>query len=125
MIIRAIEEKDLEQLKNIHASYYKDEFTFEDFVRSSLFNLLCEDDDGAIITAANIRTLLEIVMLTDKHKSSRIRREALLRIFHASLVVAGKTNHNSLHAFVQDENWYNKLKRYGFRDSVGKSLVIG
>jgi hypothetical protein len=125
MIVRSFKESDLNELKMIHDKYFKDEFTFEDFCRNASCALICEEN-GRIISAMNLRSLLEMVSISDKEFPTDIRRDAMVNLLSKSLLIAGQAGFDSIHAFVQDDNWANHLKkRYGFRDSVGKSLVIG
>jgi glutathione peroxidase-family protein len=124
MIIRNIVENDLEQLKEIHQKYYSHEFPFEDFI-GRFFESMVVEDKGEIISACTLRTLIEAVMITDKNVETGLRREALLRILATSLLVAGRTGHCSVQAFIQDDTWEKQLKRYGFRECKGKALFIG
>jgi len=124
MIIRPVKEDDIEILKEIHERYYKNEFPFDDFI-GRFFECMVAEDNGKIISACSLRTLIEAVMITDKNIDHKLRREALLRILHTSLLVAGRTGHPSVQAFIQDETWEKQLKRYGFRECKGKALYIG
>jgi hypothetical protein len=116
--------EDLPQLQEIHAKFYANEFPIEDLT-NRFFETIVVEENGKIISACALRTLIEAVMITDKSSSARARRDALVQILIKSLLVAGQTGHNSVQAFVQDDNWEKQLKHYGFRECKGKALFIG
>lgn len=124
MNIRALRSSDLPILRQIHEEYYKHEFNLPNF--SSGFNVayVVEDDDRQIISAGGIRPIIESVILTDKRQSVRKRREALYDILAASTHFGRKDGYNQIHAFVQDPSWENHLKKNGFYDTKGLSLVL-
>src|SRR3989304_3905742 len=125
MIIRPFRENDLDQLKEIHEKYYKEEFRLENFLRPYLFGVICANDDDFIISAGVLRFIFESCIMTDKDFSSRIRRDALLQILRSQLLVTGRLGGDTIHAFVQDDKWFDQLKRYGFKEPKGKALFLG
>lgn len=52
------------------------------------------------------------------------RREALYEMLRVSMGTIKLQNYNQLHAFVQDEVWMGHLKRAGFVETKGKSLIL-
>lgn len=124
-MIRAIRSDDFAELKEIHEKYYSSEFSFPDFVTKYLCAFVVTDDESnRIITAAGVRTVTEVVALTNKDFAPRARREGLYRILDASAFVAIHNGYDQIHAFVQDDNWQKQLKKVGFRDCAGKALYL-
>jgi len=125
MNIRCLHPDDIPQLRRIHEKYYIHEFTFDDFITGIISAFTIEDSDtGEIVTAGGIRPIIECVAITNKDFSVRERREALYNLLAASTFAANRYNYSQLHAFIQDENWLRQLKKTGFRETVGKSLVM-
>ena len=123
MIIRPLDNSDLQDLRKIHKKFYKEEFAFPDFDKHFLYAFSITLD-GKIVTAGGVRTILESVILTDQSFSPRVRREALYQMLQSSIYCADKMSYEELHAFIQDENWLKILQKVGFKPTVGKSLVI-
>lgn len=121
MQIRALADVDFEQLKDIHGRFYEDEFSFRDFFRGFVSSCCISDDDGRIITAGGIRPIVEAVAITNKDCSVRSRREALYNFVQLCMF---SCQGNDLHVFVQDPVWEKHLKRFGFKETVGKSLIL-
>lgn len=116
--------RDLPQIRRIHEKFYEKEFSFDEFSTKFLSSFVVHDDENNIITAGGVRTVAEVVLVTDKDRSTRTRREALIHAYDASKYIAKESGHNSVHAFVQDENWVKQLLRYGFREVIGQAVII-
>lgn len=124
MNIRLLKLEDEQELREIHAKYYSEEFTFDDFTRGFLISFAVEDESGRIISAGGLRPLVEAVIMTDKSHSVRDRREALYNMLAAFVLAGMERKIDSIHAFIQDEDWLNHLKQIGFKETKGKSLVL-
>lgn len=124
MEVKNLEEPDLISLRHIHSLYFKDEFSFPDFLYGYLKSFVVLDEDGRIITAGGVRPIMECVLITDLNRTPRERREALLLALEASILPCEQLGYTQLHAFVQDEVWIHHLEKYGFKSTVGKSLVL-
>ncbi len=124
MIIRNYQDSDLEQLKQIHERYYKEEFSITEFYQNfiSLFSVV---DDDKIISVGGVRNIAESVIVTNKSFSPRQRREALLQMLQAQSYTTNKNGFNQLHAFVQDKFWEAQLIDYGFKPCKGSAVYIG
>lgn len=116
--------EDLEIIKEIHKEYYSDEFSFPDFSKHYLGCFVVTNDEEQIITAGGVQTIPEVVLITDKRQSVRARREALLEILQASLFIADKFKYDQIHAFIQEHGYEEQLKKKGFRQTKGTSLVL-
>lgn len=124
MIIREFRSSDLAALRQIHESFYKNEFEFPDWVNGFIAAFIVADDNDKPITAGGIRPILEAIAITDKSFSSRVRRAALNQILSASSYVAKNCNHNQLHAFIQANGWECQLLKHGFKPCKGKALYL-
>jgi hypothetical protein len=123
MIIRALQESDLNQLKEIHACFYKDEFDLPDFFNKFLCSFVVIDDD-TIISAGGVRTIAESIIITNKNVSVKTRREALYHILQASMFTCGSSGYDQLHAFIQDDNWQKHLVKIGFKSCKGNAIFL-
>lgn len=123
MMVREYRPSDLDNLKEIHSKYFKDEFVLPNFLSNYLCAVTVEDNQG-LITVGGIRNIAEVVAVTNKTKTVRIRREALLALLQALGYVARQFNHNQIHAFIQDPIWKQQLIRTGFNPTKGDALVL-
>lgn len=125
-MIRPFKEEDIEIIRDIHSRFFENEFDFPDFLKGFIcaFTIVDDDDSNKIIACGGVRTLAESILITNKDFNPRIRRKALLEVLDASCYFAGKTGHNSVHAFIQDPEWLHHLKRVGFKDCKGKALYM-
>lgn len=124
MNIRVINLNDINQLREIHQKHYKDEFEFPDFFDNFLSSFVVTDGDDKIITGGGVRTIAESVIITDKDYQIPKRRKALHEMLAASAFTASSREYKQLHAFIQDNKWLRHLKRVGFKETVGKSIVL-
>lgn len=122
-MIRALEHKDLARLKEIHEKFYKKEFNFPDFTKHFICAYVVEED-GRIITAGGIRTIVECIVITDKDLTARERYYGLGYILNASRYFTEQSNYDQLHAFVKDITWEDHLIKKGFNKTEGQSLVL-
>ena len=123
-MIRAMKPEDLPDLKEMHDEFYKEEFPFPDFGKHFLGAFVCTNDDNRIISAGGLRTITEGITIMDQSLSLRERRDAMVQILHASMFTADRFNYDQIHAFVQQEKWSHILKKMGFTNPVGESLVL-
>jgi hypothetical protein len=123
MIIRTFRPDDIVQLKEIHERYYKEEFSLQDFC-SSFMDFFVMVDDDKIISAGGVRAIAESVIMTDKSAHNRTKYKALVQMLQAQTFTCNKRGFNQLHAFVQDKDWENHLKKFGFRNCKGHPLFI-
>lgn len=123
MIIRNFESSDIESLKRIHEQY-KHEFPIEEFKDNYRAFFTVTSDDGKAIIFGGVRFIPEVVIMTDKSHSAKIRIAALKLFYQAISWISTKNGLKYLHAFVQDDTWERQLKKFGFRSTKGKALVI-
>lgn len=118
-----MQSSDIDELRRIHEKHYSSEFSFDDFI-SGFISAFVIEENNRIISAGGIRSIVECVAITDKDISVRDRREALYQLLSASIFHTTSNGYNQLHAFIQDETWLKHLKRAGFKETVGKSIVL-
>lgn len=124
MNIRSITPSDYHKLKELHKKFYDKEFNFDELLNNYLSSFVVTSDNGEIITGGGVRVIAESVIITDKEYLIKDRREALQEMLRACMFTANIRGFNQLHAFIQDEKWLKHLKRVGFKDTVGKSIVL-
>lgn len=122
MTSRGININDINRLREIHQEYFKDEFPFPEFMNGFNCSFLIENNDE-IIVAGGIRPIAEVVLLTNKSLSTRIRMDGLKEFLNVSKYIGERFNYSSLHAFVQDDVWKRHLINSGFRPSKGESIL--
>lgn len=122
--IRPLSTNDIEKIREIHSKYYQDEFEFPDFFNNFLCAFAVTTDTDSIISVGGVRSIAESLVITDKDYNVKTRRAALFRVLDASEFIARDAKYNELHAFVQDEDWYNHLRKIGFLPTKGKPLVL-
>lgn len=116
---------DIDELRKIHEKHYSSEFSFSDFASGFIAAFVVEDSESnTIITAGGIRAIVECVAITDKDISVRDRREALYKLLQACAFHTTSKGYNGLHAFIQNDDWLRQLKKVGFKETAGKSLVM-
>jgi hypothetical protein len=120
--IRILNHKDLTEVRRVHEKFYSHEFELPD---DHYLGSFIVEDKGELITAGGIRTLAEIIAVTNKGASTRKRIEAIEMLFQASSLVCCSNGYDQVHAFVQDENWMNILLKRGFHPTKGKALIYG
>lgn len=124
MNIRALIESDIDKLRLIHEKYYAHEFNFPSFTDKFICGFTVTDDTDNIITAGGIRTIIEMVLITDKDKPVRVRREAVYNALNATKYLADQSGYNQIHIFVQGEDWERHLKKVGFNTCKGSALYL-
>lgn len=114
MIVREMKLEDLERIREIHELFFPD-LEFPDFMHNFYCAFTITDDNNDIILGGGVRPMGEIVLVTDRDKSSVQIGRALIEARNASLFVGGKVGFNELVAFVQNNDSYARhLVRHGF-----------
>ena len=122
MIIRTLDARDLNQLRNIHEKFYKEEFPFPDFARFLCAFAIVDNDK--IICAGGLKPMVENIIITNKDASARQRREALYQVLESTSFIAGKFGFEQVHAFINDSKWEEYLLRVGFKNCKGNALYL-
>lgn len=123
MNIRSLESTDLKALEEIHGKFFNKEFELPDFSNKYICALVIEDKDG-IIAIGGVRAIAECVMVTDKDRSARDRREALYKMLHALVYFTKGQEYDQIHAFIQDPTWSKQLQKIDFHPTKGQALVL-
>jgi hypothetical protein len=123
MRIRELQIGDLNQIKEIHEKFFSKEFDLPDF-QHFLAAFIITDTEDRIVTAGGIRSILEMVAVTDKALAPIVRRSAYFNILNACLYMAHKNDYEQIHVFAQGDRWIEALKKIGFRNTKGHSLVM-
>ena len=123
MIIREFRESDIAHLERIHKQY-EGEFSLETFNDRNFLGMFTAEIDGEVLLTGGVRTLAEIVVVTDKTACTREKREAFYKALDAANYLCNTNFYPELHAFVQDEAWLRVMVRRGFKIAKGQALVI-
>lgn len=123
-MIRALHTDDIDQLREIHAKYFYNEFEFPDFLNNFLCAFVVVNSEGSIISGGGVRAIAESIVITNKDFPVEERRTALYQILDVSEWLTRKADFNQLHAFVQDEQWQRHLEKVGFHPTKGRALVL-
>lgn len=121
MIITGID--NLKQVKEIHEKHYKEEFNFPDFCHKYIDLFSISNDDGKVICAGGIRTILESVIITDLSLPKTERVKALQIMHQATTFATSRLGYSEFHVFIQDSNYERQLIKSGFVPTKGKCLV--
>lgn len=122
MILRSFTPADMDELIRIHELHYAKEFT-----RPAFLNYVCAylvEDEKGIITFGGIRYIPECVTVTNRDRSPKDRILALNRIFDVSKFVTQRIGHDQIYAWSQRPSWAKILKKHGFREPDGQSLIL-
>ncbi len=122
MDIDIIRPPDLIKIQEIHNEFYDHEFNLGEFLDHGLCTFTAKQN-GKIVTAGSVRTLVELVAITDKSYSSRVRLRGLHELLQTAGFVAQRSGYSQIHAFVQDPMWAQQMKNRGFRPTIGEALV--
>jgi hypothetical protein len=124
-MIRNLSIEDIPKLKEIHEQFYANEFSFDEFLLGSMSNFAITDqEDKEIVMVGSIRPIAEMLAITNKNKSPRVRRDALLESLQIAHYVLRPTAMHQLHVFIQDNEWEKQLIKSGFKKTVGNALYI-
>lgn len=123
MIVRAFEPGDINTVRKIHSEYFPT-LDFPDFSRDYLCAFVIGDGDSPVCVGG-VRAFAESIIVTDKSKSVREKREALYRVLDISKYIASHNGFNSLHAFIEDEEYMKILLKRGFRLVNGRAVITG
>ncbi len=122
MIIRALEDRDLEELKQIHEKFYKKEFELPNFMNMICAFAVIENDQ--IITVGGVRAIAESIILTNKDVNNRMRAKGLRQTLEVTEFITRKSGYDQVHAFIQDKIWEKRLKKEGFATCKGSALFL-
>ncbi len=115
---------DLARLMEIHRKYYAHEFTFPEFTEHYFYTFEVVEGNK-VVTAGGIRAIPELILMTDLETPVRDRKTALYTALDFSIYGMQKLRFDSIHAFVQDRKWEERLIRTGFHKTKGNALVLG
>jgi hypothetical protein len=122
---RALTDKDIATLIDIHKRYYAHQFDFPNFLGKFIYPMAITNEKGHIITAGGIVPIAEVIILTDKSLPASARVDALNEMFARTQQIANLYGYSRLHAFVHEPVWKSQLIKAGFEPCKGEILSIG
>src|SRR3990167_8407483 len=123
MIVRAFEDKDLDQLVKLHERHFSTEFDIDNF-NHLIERAFVVEKHGNIICIGGIKTLAEAILVTDLDQNEFTRVRALRQALNIFGYIARRTGHDSIHAFIQDDQWRSHLMNEGFKVCKGTPLIL-
>ncbi len=121
---RSLELSDLPKIEEVHRAFYPN-LELPDFSKG-ICSFVIENDIGnqPPICFGTVQRFAEIIILTDKSKTPRQKRDALYKVLSVSSYVAGQSGFKELHAFTNDEKYAQVLLKRGFARVTQNALVI-
>ena len=115
MILRSIKHGDIQELKKIHRKYYPNDVMPVWEKLNSI--IVCEAENGTIISAGGVELIAEGVLLTNYDCSPVARGKALLQHLINMKLTCSRLHQDYLHVFENghDEIWIKALKAYDFK----------
>lgn len=121
-MIRAFTPTDLAELERLHQLYFKDKYELPDFM-----NMLCAfvvEDDKGVILFGGVRDIPETMAVTNMDRTVKDRGKALYQLLDASTFVCRNNGYDRMYIWTQDERYANRLRKTGFRNHDGESLIL-
>lgn len=122
-MLRKFKTEDFRKLKEIHEKYYTNEFPFPN-LDSFMSFLISTDHNGELIAAGGVRSIAEIITITDKDKSPVIRGRCLMELLNHGRTVASSYGYDQLYSHVEGANWVRAHKIAGFKQFKAVPLVL-
>jgi len=120
--LRSFTPNDLEELERIHSRHYAHEFNLPDFLKYACAYIV-EDEQG-IITFGGMRYIPECVTVTNRDRRPSDRIRALKQVLSISEFVTVRNGHDQIYVWSQNPRWAKILKKHGFREPQGQSLIL-
>ena len=92
--------KDEDELREIWKKHFKDDFAFPDFFQHYLCAFKFMDNNGKIITTGGLRTIPEVVLVTDKDMPALKRMKSLRNALDFVRHIAYKNRYEHFHAVI-------------------------
>lgn len=128
-MVRLYSDLDNYRIKKIWEKYYK--YSFE-YISPEDINVFCRaitthvKDDKHVLTGFGlVRNIAEVIMMLDRDEGKLTNGKDLLDLITNAALAAKIEGHDSIHAFVQDKDFSELLKKhFGFKNCVGEALVL-
>ena len=129
MIIRPIGWSDKADIDRIYDRFYRNNEYPPFWEQSDAGKFQCSfavtQRNGQLVVAGGVKLIPEVIFLTDKDLSPRVRLEALLQALGSSTMIAQGMKYRQLHAFVNnDEQYVKHMKKFGFKKLEADLLML-
>lgn len=118
---RLMRDTDIEKLKEIHFKYYKG---FQFPALKNFLNAYIIEHEDKFVTFGGLEKVLEATCLTDLSLDPQLRATALRKLMRYFKIDADFNGYYQIHSFVTEPRWANRLRKEGFTDCKGESLVL-
>lgn len=123
MIIRSMTHSDSLIFEEMSQKYYP-EFDGPEFEDNYFNKFTITRNDGELILGGGLRSLAEVIIVTDKEQNKHLIGEALIKALAHCVNGARRNNIDFLHAFVKDESYAKHLIKHGFEIREGTVLSL-
>lgn len=123
MIIRPMTHTDSLELEEMSQKYYP-EFNSPEFEDNYFGKFVITHNNGEIVIGGGLRSLAEVVLVTDKSKNRHLIGDGLIRALGLCINEARNRNIDFLHAFVKDDKYAKHLISHGFDIREGTALSL-
>lgn len=119
MRVRGASGRDIKRINELYQEY-----DFKLDVDHLELLIVVEDDNGDIIGAGSLVTIIEAAFVIDKSFRAREKIEAVKLIIETGSEFTKNQGYDLMHGFVQDQSVVHMLKKhFEFQDSIGANLV--
>lgn len=119
MLVRGFTQGDLARIDNLQ---FPNTFPIDNLSRA--LDTYVVEENGVIISLGQLNPTLELVLMQDKKRSKGERVRAIQGLMKEGLFLANKAGYPQLEAFVEEDFARILKKHWGFKDIIGKGLVI-
>lgn len=110
--IRSVTKKDLEQIQELHNSYYSD-LELPDF-NNLLSGFVIEDENKEMVMAGGVEAIAEALLVTNKSMSRIKLGRALIEAKRFAMFTCANYRIRELYAFTENEDYKKHLIQHGF-----------
>lgn len=120
---REVQHKDVAKIDEIYQQYHSDSFGIT-YTSDSIHGVVVDDTDS-VIGYGLIRLIPEVIMVLDLGRERKEKILALQELIRTAVFKIEQSDYSSLHAFVQDDNFSEILKKhFGFKKVIGEAIVL-
>jgi hypothetical protein len=121
MIISELNKHEFEEIRTKHQTQH--DFPLPDY--DKFIAHAVAESDSKVVAYAGIKPIYELILSLDTSVPMREKVLAVRDLMQHGIFVAGNHNIPVFHAFVDEPNFIQMLKKsFGFRDCKGKALYL-
>lgn len=121
-MLREPSKTDLDRIREIHEKYYKNEFPFPNL--DHFMSFLVAYEGSKIIAAGGVRSIAELIVITDQDTPIFSRKRNLTDLLWHSKTVASAFGYSHLYSHSEGAEWIKAQKLIGFKQFKAVPLVL-